>query len=118
MADTSRRRSSSHASVDIYGSHRVCAIWEELTAERGLRIDHTTIWRWTQIYGPEAQRRLHGQVRYKRSSWHIDETYITAGGRTIQGLEAVHMIRKRQVLGITRRNLAAQAILSGMLFDL
>ena len=54
---------------------------EELMAERGLRIDHTTIWRWTQIYGPEAQRRLHGQVKPKRSTWHIDETYIKVGGR-------------------------------------
>ena len=34
---------------------------EEIMAERGLRIDHTTIWRWTQVYGPEAQRRLQGQ---------------------------------------------------------
>jgi DDE domain len=54
---------------------------EELMAERGLRIDHTTIWRWTQIYGPEAQRRLHGQVRSKRSTWHLDETYIKVRGR-------------------------------------
>ena len=52
---------------------------EELMAERGLRIDHTTIWRSTQIYGPEAQRRLHGQVRSKRSTWHMDETYIAYG---------------------------------------
>ena len=54
---------------------------EEIMAERGLRIDHTTIWRWTQEYGPEAQRRLQGQIKYKRSTWHIDETYIKVAGR-------------------------------------
>jgi transposase-like protein len=27
---------------------------KELMAERGLSVDHTTIWRWTQTYGPEA----------------------------------------------------------------
>src|ERR1044071_1143297 len=54
---------------------------EEIMAERGLRIDHTTIWRWTQVYGPEAQRRLQGQIKYKRSTWHIDETYIKVAGR-------------------------------------
>jgi transposase, IS6 family len=26
---------------------------EELIAERGLSLDHTTIWRWAQKYGPE-----------------------------------------------------------------
>ena len=43
---------------------------------------------------------------------------ITTAWRTIQGLEAVHMIRKGQVLGITRKNLAGQAILFGMLLGL
>jgi transposase, IS6 family len=27
---------------------------EELMAERGLAVDHTTIWRWVQRYGPEV----------------------------------------------------------------
>src|SRR5437667_10480077 len=35
---------------------------EELMAERGLSVDHTTIWRWTQTYAPEVQRRLRGQL--------------------------------------------------------
>src|SRR5215472_16234702 len=43
---------------------------EELMAERGLRVDHTTIWRWTQTYGPEIYRRLKGEVKRKSSTWH------------------------------------------------
>ena len=26
---------------------------EELLEERGLNLDHTTVWRWVQCYGPE-----------------------------------------------------------------
>src|SRR6478672_5606250 len=38
---------------------------EELMAERGLSVDHTTIWRWTQTYGPEVDRRLQSEVKRK-----------------------------------------------------
>src|SRR5271165_1169161 len=31
---------------------------EELLAERGLRADHVTVWRWVQRYAPELQRRF------------------------------------------------------------
>ena len=31
---------------------------EELLSERGLEVDHTTIWRWVQRYGPELEERL------------------------------------------------------------
>src|ERR1700736_4258329 len=31
---------------------------EELLAERGLLVDHVTVWRWVQRYVPEIQRRL------------------------------------------------------------
>ena len=54
---------------------------EELMAERGLSVDHTTIWRWTQAYGPEVHRRLRGQVKPKSSTWHVDETFVRIAGR-------------------------------------
>jgi transposase-like protein len=28
---------------------------EELLEERGLNVDHTTVWRWVQDYGPELE---------------------------------------------------------------
>src|ERR1700746_354388 len=31
---------------------------EELLAERGLLIDHVTVWRWVQRYAPQIQHRL------------------------------------------------------------
>jgi len=62
---------------------------EELMAERGLSVDHTTIWRWTQIYAPEVQRRLRGKVKHKGSTWHIDETFVRISGRWMYLFRAV-----------------------------
>jgi IS6 family transposase len=31
---------------------------EELLAERGLRADHVTVWRWVQRYASEMERRI------------------------------------------------------------
>ena len=54
---------------------------KELMAERGLAMDHTTIWRWVQTYGPEVYRRLQGTGKRKSSTWHMDETFVRIGGR-------------------------------------
>jgi transposase-like protein len=54
---------------------------EELMAERVLSVTHTTIWRRTQTYAPEVQRRLHGQIKPKGSTWHMDETFVRIAGR-------------------------------------
>src|SRR5262249_50972167 len=62
---------------------------EELMAERGLSVDHTTIWRWAQTYGPEVHRRLGGEVRRKSSTWHMDETFVRVAGRWMYLFRAV-----------------------------
>jgi transposase, IS6 family len=62
---------------------------EELMAEHGLRVDHTTIWRWTQAYGPEAYRQLGGNVKRKSSTWHVDETFVRIAGRWMYLFRAV-----------------------------
>ena len=62
---------------------------EELMAERGLSVDHTTIWRWTQTYGPEVHRRLGGEVKRKSSTWHMDETFVRVAGRWMYLFRAV-----------------------------
>jgi len=62
---------------------------EELMAERGLSIDHTTVWPWTQTYAPEVQRRLRGQVKPKGSTWHMDETFVRIAGRWMYLFRAV-----------------------------
>jgi transposase, IS6 family len=62
---------------------------EELMAERGLAVDHTTIWRWTQAYGPEVYKRLHGQVKRKSCTWHMDETFVRIAGKWMYLFRAV-----------------------------
>ena len=58
-------------------------------AERGFSVDHTTIWRWTQTYAPEVQRRLQGQLKLKGSTWHMDETFVRIAGRWLYLFRAV-----------------------------
>jgi len=52
---------------------------EELLAERGLRADHVTVWRWVQSYAPEMERRLRSKLKPTNDSWRVDET--TSGSK-------------------------------------
>ena len=56
---------------------------EEMFAERGMAVDHTTIFRWVQAYAPEIERRLRWQWKRPgfRQSWRVDETYVKVRGR-------------------------------------
>ena len=54
---------------------------EELIGARGLKADHTTIWRWVQRYGPELEARLRRHLKPTHRSWHVDETYVRVKGR-------------------------------------
>jgi IS6 family transposase len=36
---------------------------EELLAERGLVVDHVTVWRWVQRYAPAMERRLRSRLK-------------------------------------------------------
>ena len=50
---------------------------KQMMGERGVSVDHSTIYRWVQKYAPEIERRLRWQWRQPRStSWRVDETYI------------------------------------------
>jgi hypothetical protein len=42
---------------------------EELLAERGLLVDHVTVWRWVQRYAPEMERRLRRRLKPTTDSW-------------------------------------------------
>jgi transposase, IS6 family len=54
---------------------------EELLEERGLRVDHTTVWRWVQCYAPELEQRLRRHLKPTNKSWRVDETYVRVKGR-------------------------------------
>src|SRR6516165_5150032 len=54
---------------------------EELLEERGLKVDHTTVWRWVQDYGPELELRMRRHLKPTNKSWRVDETYVRVKGR-------------------------------------
>ncbi|VDB02116.1 Putative transposase (identified by ISEscan HMM) [Klebsiella pneumoniae] len=48
-----------------------------MLAERGISVDHTTIYRWVQCYAPEMEKRLRWFWRRGFDpSWRPDETYV------------------------------------------
>lgn len=49
---------------------------EEMMRERGLQVDHTTIYRWVQRYAPELEKRCRPHLKACNDSWKVDETYI------------------------------------------
>src|SRR5258708_23739480 len=56
---------------------------EELLAERGLSVDHVTVWRWAQRYAPDLERRLRKRLKATNDSWRMDETYVRAKGKWV-----------------------------------
>ena len=49
---------------------------EEMMLERGLHVDHTTIYRWVQRYAPELEKRCKPHLKATNDSWRVDETYV------------------------------------------
>ena len=53
-----------------------------MMTERGVAVDHSTIYRWVQRFAPEMEKRLRWQWRRPQSrSWRVDETYIKVRGK-------------------------------------
>jgi transposase, IS6 family len=53
---------------------------EEMMTERGLSVDHTTIYRWVQEYAPELDKRSRPYLKQTNDSWRVDETYVKVKG--------------------------------------
>src|SRR5947199_8880826 len=49
---------------------------EEMMLERGLQVDHTTIYRWVQYYALELEKRCRPHLKATNDSWRVDETSI------------------------------------------
>src|SRR5947199_3207967 len=52
---------------------------EEMMRERGLIVDHTTVFRWVQKYAPEINKRIRLHLKLAGASYRLDETYIKVG---------------------------------------
>ena len=54
---------------------------KEMMEERGLSLDHTTIYRWVQRYAPELEKRCRPHLRPTNDSYRVDETYVKIKGK-------------------------------------
>ena len=54
---------------------------KEIMAERGLSVDHVTIWRWVQHYAHILNQRIRRELRHPNRSWRVDETYVKVAGK-------------------------------------
>ena len=57
---------------------------EEMLTERGVEVDHSTIYRWVQYYAPKILDKLKWYWKPKLGlSWRVDETYIKVKGKWV-----------------------------------
>lgn len=84
--------------IDFKGTHfereviLMCVRWyisyplsyrdiEEMMAERGVKVDHSTLQRWVVKYAPQLELKLRERKRQVGASWRLDETYIKVKGQ-------------------------------------
>ena len=53
---------------------------EELIAERGFSVDHTTVHRWVVEYAPKLEANFRKEKKATAASWRMDETYVKIKG--------------------------------------
>ncbi len=53
---------------------------EELLAERGVEVDHVTVYRWVQRFAPEFAEAARPRRHVVGDRWHVDETYVRVDG--------------------------------------
>jgi transposase, IS6 family len=54
---------------------------KEIAAERGFKLDRSTIYRWVQEYAPEIGKRIKPHLKFTCDSWKLDETYVKIKGK-------------------------------------
>jgi transposase-like protein len=54
---------------------------EELLAERGVNVDHVTVYRWVQRFTPEFVEAARPRRHVPGDRWFVDETYVKVNGR-------------------------------------
>jgi len=54
---------------------------EEMIAERGVAVDHSTIHRWVVRFAPALLEAFNARKRPVVGKWHVDETYIKVKGQ-------------------------------------
>src|SRR6202023_3999552 len=63
--------------------------------DRGVEVDHSTIFRLIQAYSAELEKRIRPHLRVSNGSWRVDETYVKVKGRWM------YLYRARDSCGAT-----------------
>ncbi|SBW28833.1 transposase [Candidatus Protofrankia californiensis] len=81
---------------------------EELLAERGLFVDHVTVYRWVQRFTPLLIDAARPCRHIPGDRWFVDETYVTVSGEWIYLYRAVDQDGQAiDVFAADQRDLAA-----------
>ncbi|MER8467423.1 IS6 family transposase [Mesorhizobium sp. M1396] len=80
---------------------------EQMMAERGIRVDHTTIHRWTVRFSPLLLERFNRRKRSVTGKWHVDETYIKVRGQWMYFYRAKTMSVTQSSFGSASSDLPA-----------
>ena len=81
---------------------------EELLAERGITVDHVTIYRWVQRFTPEFIEEARPARHLPGNRWFVDETYVKVAGQWTYLYRAVdHHGQVIDVILSHRRDFAA-----------
>jgi transposase, IS6 family len=51
-----------------------------MLSDRGVTVDHTTLFRWVQAYAAKLEQRVRRHLRLCNGSWRVDETDIKIKG--------------------------------------
>ncbi len=84
---------------------------EELLAERGITVDHVTIYRWVQRFTPLLIDAARPRRHVPGDRWFVDETYVKVAGRWVYLYRAIDqygqvidvLVSEKRDLGSTRR---------------
>ncbi|KJE19468.1 transposase [Frankia torreyi] len=80
---------------------------EELLAERGITVDHATIYRWVQRFTPLLVEAARPCRPSPGDRWFVDETYVKVAGRWTYLYRAIDQVGQViDVLAAERRDLA------------
>jgi transposase, IS6 family len=84
---------------------------EELLAERGIEVDHVTVYRWVQRFTPLLIDAARPCRHVPGDRWFVDETYLKVAGRWVYLYRAIDqfgqvinvLISQKRDLAATRR---------------
>jgi transposase-like protein len=57
--------------------------------KRGIDVSHETIRRWVAVFGPMIARRLRTMRPKPHTTWHLDEMFVSIGGKRMYLWRAV-----------------------------